>query len=98
LTLSVIDRDAIPTTRRGGSTTRLTDAEQDMLRKVAGTGELVSDGKVYPTAKAARSAAGQYRRFLRRLVNDGDATGKVATRTWLDGKKYRWAVGVRANG
>lgn len=98
MTLTTIDRATIPATRRGGSRSRLPADEQDMLRKLAGNGDCVSDGKTYPTAKAARIAAGPRRRFLRNLIKNGDATGKVHSRTWVDdsGRKtaYRWAVEV----
>jgi hypothetical protein len=97
LTLSVVPADAIPATRRGGSVSRLPQEDQDALRAAASTGDLLSDGKTYPTARAARTASGPYRRFMRRLIANGDASGKVATRTWADGKKFRWVVGIRAS-
>lgn len=68
MTLSVIAPDTIPATRRGGSTSRLPQDEQDALRAVASTGDLLSDGKAYATAKEARTAAGPRRRFLRQLI------------------------------
>jgi hypothetical protein len=96
LTLAVIDRTAIPATTRGGSRTRLPEADQKALRAAATSGDCVSDGNLYGTAKEARIAGGPARRFLRNLVKDGDATGKVRSRTWADGKKYRWAVELAA--
>lgn len=98
MTLSVVPADAIPATSRGGSHSSLPAEEQDALRAAASTGDLLSDGKVYDTARKARTAAGPRRRFLRNLIAAGDADGKVSVRTWMDGKKFRWAVGIRANG
>lgn len=93
-----MDPKDIPATNRGGSRSRLPDAEQDMLRTAAKTGQAVTDSKLHASPRAARTAAGAYRRFLRNLIKNGDATGRVSSHTWHDDsdKKagYRWAVSV----